>query len=183
MSGRPVRSVLRARRGVTLIEFLLVGLLLLLLLGAATLLSRRFVAAPYRPLVWGAGLLVMGAYLYVAIVGLRQIGKRASLWAEAGRRSLEFRRACADFALALPEGMEWSSKRGLLDGGAVLAPEMRGRLMQAAERFEHALEGHAWASDASSPGELIMRRHGDHWQLLWRVEGAEDRLYSEGPLP
>ncbi|MFY0566022.1 hypothetical protein ACN28E_19570 [Archangium lansingense] len=181
MRGRPVPGGLRAQRGVALVELLIAGLLLLALLGAAAMLTGRFVAPAYRPLVWGAGLLMAGAYLYVVIVRLMHLGRTASLWAEAGRRALEFRRACADFALELPEGREWSSKRGLLDDGAVLAPETRERLVRAEECFRPVLEENALASVAL--GELIVRRRGDHWQLLWRVEGTEERLHSEGPLP
>ncbi|AKJ03931.1 Hypothetical protein AA314_05557 [Archangium gephyra] len=167
----------------TLVELLVIGLLLFLLLGAAAMLTRAFVAPSYWPLVWGLGLLMMGAYLGAVIVGLRHLGRRASLWAEFGRRLLTFRRACADFALVLPEGVEWSAKRGLLDGGAALAPETHERLVHAVARFERVLEDYpALTGDGSAPGELIVRRRGDQWQLLWRVEGADDRLHSEGPL-
>jgi hypothetical protein len=78
--------------------------------------------------------------------------------------------------------MEWSSKRGLLDDGAALAPETRERLVHAAERFKHALEGRALVGVDSASGELIVRRRGEHWQLLWHMEGAEERLHSDGPL-
>ncbi|WNG58045.1 hypothetical protein F0U59_27290 [Archangium gephyra] len=171
------------RRGVSLVEMLVVGLLLFLLLGAAVMLTRRFVAPSYRPFVWGLGLLMMGAYLGVVIVQLRHEGRTASLWAEAGRRWVAFRRSCADFALALPEGVEWSAKRGLLDDGTALAPELRERLVHAVERFDRVLDDHPTLRGVdSAPGELIVRRRGEHWQLLWRVEGEEDRLHSEGPL-
>jgi hypothetical protein len=171
------------RRGVTLIELLVIGLLLFLLLGAAAMLTRAFVAPSYQLLVWGLGLLMMGAYLGAVIVGLRQLGRRASLWAEFGRRLVDFRRACADFALVLPEGVEWSSKRGLLDGGAALALETHERLVHAVQRFERVLDDYpALKGEGSAPGELIVRRRGEQWQLFWRVEGVDDRLHSEGPL-
>lgn len=171
------------RRGVSLVEMLVVGLLLFLLLGAAAALTQRFVAPSYRPLVWGLGLLMMGAYLGVFIAQLQRLNRTASAWAESMRRVRDFKRVCAGFALALPEDGEWSSKRGLLGDGATLAPEAHERLVHAAERFEHVLADHpAFKSAISAPGEIIMRRRGDHWRLLWRGEGEEERIHSEGPL-
>jgi hypothetical protein len=171
----------KASRGASFVELLLAGVLLFLLLGA-TLLLRRFVAPEYRPLVWVAGLLMAGVWLWAVIAQLRHEGRMASLWAEAGRRSLEFRRECARFALALPEGMEWSAQRGLLDGGTGLAPEAREHLALAAERFKKVLLDHALAGVGPASGELLMRRSADHWRLLWRVEGAEELLHADGPL-
>ncbi|KFA90452.1 hypothetical protein Q664_28440 [Archangium violaceum Cb vi76] len=167
----------------SLVEMLVVGLLLFLLLGAAAVLTQRFVAPSYRPLVWGLGLLMLGAYLGVFVVGLRQLGRTASAWAEAMRRARDFERVCAGFALALPEDGEWSSKRGLLGDEAALTPEARERLVDSAERFERVLAEHpAFKGVASSPGEIIMRRRGDHWRLLWRGDGGDERIHSEGPL-
>ncbi|OJT24199.1 hypothetical protein BO221_13520 [Archangium sp. Cb G35] len=171
------------KRGVTLIEMLVVGLLLFLLLGAAAVLTQRFVAPSYRPLVWSLGLLLLGAYLGVFAVGLRQLNRTASAWAESMRRVRDFERVCAGFALALPEEGEWCSKRGLLGDEAALTPEARERLVHAAERFERVLAEHpAFKGVASAPGEIIMRRRGDHWRLLWRGEEGEERIHSEGPL-
>lgn len=160
---------------------LLAGFLLFLLLGA-TVLLRRFVAPVYRPLVLVAGLLLAGVWLWAVIAQLRHEARMSSLWAEAGRRSLEFRRACAGLALALPEGLEWSSRRGVLDDGAGLPPETRERLAHAGEHLEKVLTKQAVAGLGTVPGELILRRSADQWQLLWREEGKEDRLYSEGTL-
>jgi len=156
--------------------------LLALLLGGAVLVTRRLVAPEHRLFVVGAALLLMGAYVAFFLARLRQDGRRASLWAGAARRSLEFRAACADFARELPERVEWSSKRGLLEGAASLTPETREHLAHAARCFERALREQAWAARDSATGEVIVRRSGDRWQLLWRGEGAEARLHSDGPL-
>lgn len=175
-------SARRSRRGASFIELLLAGALLFLLLGAAALLTRRFVAQAYWPLVLAAGLLLTGAWLRAAIALFRHEARRSSAWAEVGRRLLELRRACASLALALPEGLEWSSQRGLLDGGTGLPPETREHLAHAGEHLEKVLTEQAVAGIGSVPDELILRRSADQWQLLWRAEGQEDRLHSEGPL-
>lgn len=168
----------KARRGASYVELLLAGFLLL----GATMLLRHFVASAYQPLVWVAGLLLTGFWLWAFIAQLRYDGRMASLWAEAGRRSREFRRACAALALALPEGREWSSQRGLLDDGTGLPPETRERLAHAGEHLRKVLTEQAVAGVGTVPGELILRRSADQWQLLWREEGKEDRLYFDGPL-
>lgn len=62
------------------------GVLLCLFLGAAALLTRRFVAPTYRPFLLGAGLLLVGAYLWVVIEQLRRLGRTASAWSRAGRK-------------------------------------------------------------------------------------------------
>ncbi|MFP2924781.1 hypothetical protein ACLESO_06105 [Pyxidicoccus sp. 3LG] len=173
----------RTRRGETLIEALLLGLLLCLFLGATVMLSRRFVAPAHQPFILGAALLVLGAYAAFVAAHLRRLGRTASLWAEAGRRAQELRAACADFARELPEGQEWSAKRGLLEGAVALTPETRQHLARAAQRFEQALRDQRWASVDTAPGELIVRRVTDRWQFLWRGEEGEERIHSEGPLP
>lgn len=76
----------RSPRGYTLIEPLLIGLLLCLLVGAAVLLSRRFMAPAYQPFVLGAGLLLLGAYATFFIAQLRRLGRTASAWSKAGRK-------------------------------------------------------------------------------------------------
>jgi hypothetical protein len=156
--------------------------LLCLLLGGAVLVARRFVAPEHRPFVVGAALLLLGAYVAFCLAQLRRFARQASLWSEAARRSREFRVACADFARELPDGVLWSSKRGLLEGAATLTPETREHLAYAARRFERALHEQAWAARDSATGEVLVRRSEDHWQLLWRGEGAEARLHSHGPL-
>lgn len=161
---------------------LISGALLFLLLGAAALLTRRFVAPVYWPLVMIAGPLLTGIWLRAIIAQLRHENRKASAWAEAGRRLLEYRRACAALALALPEGLEWSSHRGLLDDGTGLPPETRERLAHAGEHLGKVLTEQAVAGLGTVPGELILRRSADQWQLLWREAGKEDRLYSDGPL-
>jgi hypothetical protein len=171
----------KARRGASCIELLLAGFLLFFLLGA-TVLLRRFVAPAYRPLVLVAGLLLAGVWLWAVIAQLRYEARMSAAWAGVGRRLLEYRRACASLALVLPEGLEWSSQRGLLDDGTGLPPETRERLAHAGEHLEKVLTEQKVASVGSVPGELILRRSADQWQLHWRVEGEEDRLYAEGPL-
>jgi len=154
-------------------------LLLCLFLGVTVLLTRP----AHRPFVLGAALLVLGAYVAFLAASLRQLARTTRSWAEAARRAREFDAACADFARELPEGQEWSSKRGLLEGAAALTPETRQHLAHAAQRFGQAVRAQTWAGAASASGELIVRRGTDRWQLLWREEGGEERLHSDGPLP